>query len=244
MVGTLINVATVVVGSGAGLAVGRHLSERLRGTVLSGLGLMTLAIGMRMAMETKSPLLMLASLLVGGVIGEALGLEERLQAVGRWLEARFSGGNNEGSTFVKGFVTASLVFCVGPMTILGSIQDGLTGNYTLLAIKATLDGFAALAFSASLGIGVMFAALTVLVYQGALTLGAGLFRTLLTEAMIAEMTAVGGAMILGIGLLLLDLKRVRVASFLPGLIVAPLLVALSPTVNAFLMRLGIPLTAP
>lgn len=241
MVGTLINVATVVVGSGAGLAVGRRLPERVRGTVLSGLGLMTLVIGMSMALRTQNPLLLLASLLLGGLIGEWLGLEERLQALGRWLETRVAGNGGEGSTFVKGFVTASLVFCVGPMTILGSIQDGLTGNYTLLAIKATLDGFAALAFSTSLGIGVMFAALTVLVYQGALTLGAGLVKAVLTEAMITEMTAVGGTMILGIGLLLLDLKRVRVASFLPGLLVAPILVALAPTINALLVRLGIPL---
>ncbi|MDT7885036.1 MAG: DUF554 domain-containing protein [Thermoflexus sp.] len=242
MVGTLINVATVVAGSGAGLLVGSRLPERIRQTVLSGLGLMTLVIGMSMALQTRNPLLMLASLLLGGVIGELLGLEERLQALGRSLETRVSGHSGEGSAFVKGFVTASLVFCVGPMTILGSIQDGLTGNYTLLAIKATLDGFASLAFSASLGIGVMFAALTVLIYQGALTLGAGLVKAVLTEAMITEMTAVGGTMILGIGLLLLDLKRVRVASFLPGLFIAPILVALAPTLNALLVRLGIPLT--
>ncbi|WP_448594470.1 DUF554 domain-containing protein [Thermoflexus hugenholtzii] len=242
MVGTLINVATVVAGSGAGLLVGSRLPERIRQTVLSGLGLITLVIGMSMALQTRNPLLMLAALLLGGVIGELLGLEERLQALGRYLETRVSGHSGEGSAFVKGFVTASLVFCVGPMTILGSIQDGLTGNYTLLAIKATLDGFASLAFSASLGIGVMFAALTVLIYQGALTLGAGLVKAVLTEAMIAEMTAVGGTMILGIGLLLLDLKRVRVASFLPGLFIAPILVALAPTLNALLVRLGIPLT--
>ncbi|WP_448590585.1 DUF554 domain-containing protein [Thermoflexus hugenholtzii] len=242
MVGTLINVATVVAGSGAGLLVGSRLPERIRQTVLSGLGLMTLVIGMSMALQTRNPLLMLAALLLGGMLGELLGLEERLQALGRYLETRVSGHSGEGSAFVKGFVTASLVFCVGPMTILGSIQDGLTGNYTLLAIKATLDGFASLAFSASLGIGVMFAALTVLIYQGALTLGAGLVKAVLTEAMITEMTAVGGTMILGIGLLLLDLKRVRVASFLPGLFIAPVLVALAPTLNALLVRLGIPLT--
>jgi uncharacterized membrane protein YqgA involved in biofilm formation len=242
MVGTLINVATVVAGSSAGLLVGSRLPERIRQTVLSGLGLITLVIGMSMALQTRNPLLMLAALLLGGVIGELLSLEERLQALGRYLETRVSGRSGEGSAFVRGFVTASLVFCVGPMTILGSIQDGLTGNYTLLAIKATLDGFASLAFSASLGIGVMFAALTVLIYQGALTLGAGLVKAVLTEAMITEMTAVGGTMILGIGLLLLDLKRVRVASFLPGLFIAPLLVALAPTLNALLVRLGIPLT--
>lgn len=242
MVGTLINVATVVVGSGAGMLVGSRLPERVRQTVLHGLGLMTLVIGMSMALQTQNPLRMLAALLLGGIIGEGLRLEERLQALGRWLELRVSGNSGEGSAFVKGFVTASLVFCVGPMTILGSIQDGLTGNYTLLAIKATLDGFASLAFSASLGMGVMFAALTVLIYQGSLTLGAGLVKALLTETMITEMTAVGGAMILGIGLLLLDIQRIRVASFLPGLLIAPLLVALTPTVNVLLTRLGIPLT--
>ncbi len=241
MVGTLINVATVVVGSGAGMLVGSRLPERIRQTVLHGLGLATMVLGVSMALHTQNPLRMLAALLLGGVLGEWLGLEERLQAMGRWLETRVSGSSGEGSAFVKGFVTASLVFCVGPMTILGSIQDGLTGDYTLLAIKATLDGFASLAFSASLGIGVMFAALTVLIYQGALTLGAGLAKALLTEAMIAEMTAVGGTMILGIGLLLLDIRRVRVASFLPGLLIAPILVALTPAINAWMVRLGIPL---
>jgi uncharacterized protein len=134
----------------------------------------------------------------------------------------------EDSTFSKGFVTASLLFCVGPMTILGSIQDGLSGDYTLLASKAILDGFASLALAASMGWGVLFAALTVLVYQGGLTIGAGLVKTLLTEAMVAEMTATGGALILAIGLNLLDLTLIRVANFLPALVIAPPLVALLP----------------
>jgi uncharacterized protein len=130
------------------------------------------------------------------------------------------------SMISKGFVTASLLFCVGPMTILGSIQDGLSGDYTLLATKSILDGFASLALAASMGWGVLFAALTVLVYQGGLTLGSGLVKTLLTEPMVAEMTATGGTLILAIGLNLLDLTAIRVANFLPALIVAPILVEL------------------
>jgi uncharacterized protein len=130
------------------------------------------------------------------------------------------------SMFSKGFVTASLLFCVGPMTILGAIQDGLSGDYTLLASKAILDGFASLALAASMGSDVVFAALTVLLYQGVLTVGATLLKTLLTDAMVAEMTATGGTLILAIGLNLLDLTTIRVANFLPAVVTAPVLVAL------------------
>jgi uncharacterized membrane protein YqgA involved in biofilm formation len=167
------------------------------------------------------------SIVMGGILGEWWRLEERLDGAGKWLEAKASRfpflARGE---FTKGFVTASLVFCVGPMTILGSFQDGLSGDCTLLAIKSVLDGFSALAFAASMGMGTTFAAVTVLVYQGVLTLGASLFQNILTDAMITEMTATGGVMILGIGLLLLEIKRVRVANFLPALAIVPLLVAL------------------
>jgi uncharacterized membrane protein YqgA involved in biofilm formation len=128
--------------------------------------------------------------------------------------------------FVRGFVTASLVFCVGPMTVLGSIQDGLTGDFTLLAIKSVLDGFAGLAFAASLGMGVTFSALTVLIFQGALSLGAAPFQTILTDSMITEMSATGGVIILGIGLLILEIKRIKVGNFLPALLIAPILTVL------------------
>src|SRR5690606_29960733 len=137
------------------------------------------------------------SLLTGGILGELARFHDRLNRLGDLLQAKLSGEND--STFSKGFVTASLVFCVGPMTILGSIQDGLSGDYQLLAMKSVLDGFAALAFAASMGWGVLFAALTVLLYQGGLTLGAGLVKALLTEPMIGEMTAAGGTLILAIG---------------------------------------------
>jgi len=227
MTGTVINVITVVAGGTLGTLLGERLPPGIRHIVMQGVGLVTLALGMSMAITTENFLLVLIGIVMGGILGEWWRLEERLDEAGKWLEAKASRfpflARGE---FTKGFVTASLVFCVGPMTILGSFQDGLSGDYTLLAIKSVLDGFSSLAFAASMGMGTTFSAITVLVYQGLLTLGAFLFQNILTDAMITEMTATGGVMILGIGLLLLEIKRVRVASFLPALAIVPLLVAL------------------
>ncbi len=227
MTGTVINVITVVAGGTLGTLLGERLPSRIRHIIMQGVGLVTLAVGMSMAITTNNFVLVLVSIVIGGILGEWWRLEERLDGAGEWLEAKASRfpflARGE---FTKGFVTASLVFCVGPMTVLGSIQDGLSGDYTLLAIKSVLDGFSSLAFAASMGMGATFSAITVLVYQGVLTLGASFFENILTDAMITEMTATGGVMILGIGLLLLEIKRVRVASFLPALAIAPLLVAL------------------
>jgi uncharacterized protein len=217
--GTLINTATVIVGSTVGTFLRARFPDRVRQMVMWGVGLVSLVIGLQMSLSTKNILVVLGSLLTGGIIGELIGLEEGLKKVGDKLQAKLS--TEKDSTFSKGFVTSSLLFCVGPMTILGSIQDGLSGDYTLLATKSILDGFASLALAASMGWGVLFAALTVLIYQGSLTLGAGLVKTLLTEPMVAEMTATGGTLILAIGLNLLDLTAIRVANFLPGLVVAP-----------------------
>ncbi len=227
MIGTFINVATVIVGGSLGTLLGERLPPRIRQIMMQGIGLVTLAVGMDMALTTNNFLLVLGSILLGGILGEWWQLEERLDNAGKWLEAkatRFPFLTR--GEFTKGFVTASLVFCVGPMTILGSIQDGLSGNYSLLAIKSVLDGFSSLAFAASMGMGVTFAAITVLLYQGTLTLGASLFQNVLTQAMVTEMTAAGGVIILGIGLLLLEIKPIKVANFLPALLVAPLLVVL------------------
>ena len=223
----MINVITVVAGGTLGALLGERLPSRIRHIIMQGVGLVTLAVGMSMAITTNNFVLVLVSIVIGGILGEWWRLEERLDGAGEWLEAKASRfpflARGE---FTKGFVTASLVFCVGPMTVLGSIQDGLSGDYTLLAVKSVLDGFSSLAFAASMGMGATFSAITVLVYQGILTLGASLFQTVLSDAMITEMTATGGVMILGIGLLLLEIKRIRVANFLPTLAIAPLLVAL------------------
>jgi len=227
MTGTFINVLTVVLGGSLGSLLGERLPPRIREIVVQGIGLVVLAVGMDMALSSNNFLLVLGSVLVGGILGEWWQLQRRLDDAGRWLESkaeRFPFLTR--GEFTKGFVMASLVFCAGPMTVLGSIQDGLSGDYTLLAIKSVLDGFSSLAFAAAMGMGVTFAAITVLVVQGTLTLGASLFEGLLTEAMITELTATGGVVMLGIGLLMLEVKRIKVANFLPALVVAPLLVAL------------------
>jgi len=209
-----------------GLTLGDRLPQRFQDTLLNGIGLMSLIIGVQMTLKTQNILIMLGSIVIGGIIGEFLQIKERLDQLGYLLQQLFAKGDGKGR-FSEGFITASLVFCVGPMTIMGSIQDGLTGDYQLLAIKSMLDGFAAIAFAAGLGWGVMVAAGTVLTFQGALTLSAGILNHLLTEPMIAEMTASSGLMIVGIGLLLLGIKEIKVANYLPALIIAPMLVALS-----------------
>jgi uncharacterized membrane protein YqgA involved in biofilm formation len=226
--GTLLNVVTVVIGGTLGALLGARLPERVRETIMHGLGLLTFVIGISMALTTRNILIVLASILFGAIVGEILDIQARLDVVGRMLEERFARGGEAG-TFTRGFVTASLVFCVGPLAILGSIQDGLLGDFNLLAIKSTLDGFAGLAFASTLGIGVAFAALTVLLYQGGLSLAAMLLGSVLGSVTrdtpwVIEMSATGGVLIMGIGLLLLDLKRIRVANLLPAILIAPLIV--------------------
>jgi len=226
--GTVVNVATVLTGTLVGLLAGSRLPERVRVTVLQGLALVVVVLGIQDASKTHNLVFPLVSLVLGGALGEAVDIEDRLERVGGRLRRRFDrpGPPGDKSTFVEGFVTASLVFCVGPLTVLGSIFDGLGRGSHELIVKAALDGVVAVVFASTLGVGVGFSALTILVVQGGLTLGAGLADRVLTTRMITEMTATGGVMILGIGVRLLDLKQVRVASFLPALVVAPILVSL------------------
>jgi len=228
LTGTLINIVTVLIGGGLGVLLGDRLPQRMRETVMHGLGLVTLIVGISLALDTNNILVPMGSVLAGAMLGEWWRIDRGLERLAEWLKARVSKriAHRSMALFTEGFITASLVFCVGPLTVLGSIQDGLSGDYSLLAIKSMLDGFAALAFASSLGIGVLFSVLTVLVYQGGLSLLAGVAQNVLNDVMIAEMSAVGGIMIMGIGLLLLDLKRIRVANMLPGLIIAPLVVGL------------------
>jgi len=229
LIGTLINAATVLVGSLLGSFLGSRLPEKMRQTVIGGLGLVTAVVGMQMALGTRNILLVMGSILVGGILGEWWQIEARLEAIGGWLEARV--GERLRSTgersVTRAFVAASLVFCVGPMTVVGSIQDGLTGDYRLLAIKSVLDGFAALAFSASMGPGVLLSILTIVVLQGGISLAAMSVGGVLGEVTrqtpwVIEMTATGGLLMLGISLLLLELRRIRVANLLPAILIAPL----------------------
>ncbi|MBN2387037.1 MAG: DUF554 domain-containing protein [Anaerolineales bacterium] len=227
MTGTLINVAAVLLGGSLGLLFGARLPERLKQTIMAGLGLFTAAIGLKMFFETANALIVLGALLLGGLLGEWWKIEDGLQNLGGFFEKRFLSGGDESGRFGRGFLTASLVFCTGPMAILGSIQDGLSGDYRLLAIKSTLDFFAALAFASTLGPGVLFAALVVLTYQGGISLLASQLEALVTAEMMAEMTAAGGILLVGIAVSsLLEIKPIRVGNFLPALAIAPLIVAL------------------
>jgi len=236
LIGTLLNIATVLLGGGLGTLLGDRLPQPIRETVMHGVGLVTLVVGMQLTLETQNILIVLLSVVIGGILGEWWRISAGLDRTSEWLRERVARrlGERRMGRFYEGFITASLVFCVGPMTILGSIQDGLSGDFSLLSIKSVLDGFTAMALGSSLGVGVLFSIVTLLLYQGGLTLLAGVADQLLTQPMIAEMTATGGVLILAIGLLLLDIRQIRVANLLPALVIAPAIVAA-------LTALGIPL---
>jgi uncharacterized membrane protein YqgA involved in biofilm formation len=237
--GTILNVLAVVAGGSMGTVLGDRLPVRVREVVTDGLGLFTLVIGginaaavLEVSLTSElgdgAPLLIvLGSVVVGGAAGAALRLESRLEGLGRALQRRFAGPHDAPENrrrFVEGYVTASLVFCVGPLTVLGSLEDGMGEGVELLALKSVLDGFAALAFAASLGWGVVASALTVLVVQGSLTALGAVAGEVLTEAQVAALTATGGVLLLGVGLRLLRIKPVPVADLLPALLIAPMLV--------------------
>lgn len=231
MIGTALNVTTVVVGGLVGTLLGSRLPEKVQATVINGLGLVTTVVGVQMALGTRNILIVLGGILLGGLLGESFHIQEGLERAGAFLQGLFKAASR--SSFSEGFVTASLVFCIGPMAILGSIQDGLSGDFKLLAVKSMLDGFAAVAFSATLGWGVILSAATVLMFQGSVTLMASVLDRMLSPDMIAEMSATGGLLIMAIGLKLLAVKDVRVANFLPALAVAPGIVFLLPWVKSW-----------
>jgi len=226
MIGTLLNIAAVMFGGSLGILLGNRLPERLKGTMTVGMGLFTAAIGVKMFLETNNPLIVLGSLILGALLGEWWRIEDGLRNLGTVLERHFLKGVETNSNFfVRGFLTASLIFCVGPMTILGSIQDGLTGDYSTLAIKSVLDGFSALAFASTFGVGVLFSVAIILAYQGGLSLLAAQLSALVTPAMMNEMTAAGGVMLLGLAISsMLEVKPIRVGNYLPALAFAPLIV--------------------
>jgi uncharacterized membrane protein YqgA involved in biofilm formation len=227
MTGTIINIITVLIGGILGILFGSRLPDKLKLTIITALGLFTAAIGLQMFLKTENPIIVLGGLLIGVLLGEWWRIEDGLQNLGAWLERRFAADEEDSNRFVRGFLTSSLLFCVGPMTILGSIQDGLTGDYSLLAVKSVLDGFAALAFASTFGLGVLFSSLVILFYQGGITLLASQVQTIVTTQMMNEMTASGGIILIALSLSnLLEIKKIRAGNFLPALIVTPLIVAL------------------
>jgi len=225
MTGTFINVTAIIVGGLLGIFFGDRLSDNLKNTVIAGLGLFTAAIGFQMFLKAENPLIVLGALIVGGLIGEWWKIETRVQSLGIWLEKRVTGGSEGSSShFVRGFLSASLLFCTGPMAVLGSISDGLRGDYLTLSIKSILDGFISIAFASTLGIGVAFSALPIFVYQGSISLLAAQLNSIMSNSMMNEMTATGGILLIGIGISsLLEIKKIRIGSFLPALVVAPLI---------------------
>jgi uncharacterized membrane protein YqgA involved in biofilm formation len=221
--GTLLNAATVLIGGLLGTVLGDRLPATLRENVVRGVGLFTLAMGVKFAIDTTNLLYVLGAMLLGGIAGALVGVDARLNQLGEWLQRRFARGR--AGTVAEGFVTASIVFCVGPLTFLGSIQNGLTGDASLLTVKSVLDGFTAIALAATLGWGVLLTIPLILLYQGGLALGASGFVGLLSDLQLREMSAVGGLLIIGVGLKLLAIRDVKVADFLPAIVLSPLVVA-------------------
>jgi uncharacterized membrane protein YqgA involved in biofilm formation len=220
--GTALNTGTVLVGATLGLTLGRVIPASLQLTIRTAIGLFVAVIGIQMALKTHNPLVLLVSVLVGVALGEFLRLDAGVQAIGSWAERRLNRGGQPGRVSLA-FITTSLIFCVGPLTVLGSFLDGTRGDITLLAIKSTLDGVTSIVFAATLGWGVLLSAVSVLLVQGTLTLIAFLIHAGLSDLQTAELTAAGGIAVLGIALGLLELKAIKVANFLPALVVAPLL---------------------
>jgi uncharacterized protein len=223
--GTAINVIAVLAGGGIGTIVGAKLPDNMRETAMRAIGIVTLLVGVQSFLRFDNVLVPLVSVILGLILGELLGIDAALKRLGDGLERRFSKGESPVS---RAFVTTSLLFCVGPLTVLGSIQDGVSGDYELLAVKSALDFVAALSFASVLGWGVLLSAVSVLVVQGGLTLAGALFGTFMDEPMALAMTSTGGVLLVALGLVLLQLKEVRVANMLPALIFAPLLVVAAP----------------
>ncbi|GBG56754.1 membrane protein [Sporomusaceae bacterium FL31] len=223
MKGTLVNAAAILSGSVVGLFLKRGMPERYQHTIMQGLALAVGVIGLQMAFKTQNMLIVILSIVMGAIIGEALNIDALLTKLGNWLTAKL--GSQYGNVG-EGFVTASLVYCVGAMAVVGSIQDGLTGDASTLYAKSMLDGVSAVVFASTLGIGVALSSVSVIAYQGTITLLAGAFSTLLTEQIITELTAVGGVLIIGISILMLDVKKIKVANLLPAIPAAVVITAL------------------
>jgi len=217
LTGTLVNSGAILAGSLVGISVGRHISERLKGIVMQALGLSVMLIGLQMALTGREIVMTISCLLIGGVTGELIDIEKWLERMAQRLKARF---RSDSSTFVQGFVSASLLYLTGAMMIVGSIQDGTVGDPHTLYVKSLLDGVASVALASSLGVGVAFSALSVLVVQGAITLAAAQLLFLRSPAVLDAVAATGGVLILAIGINLLDLKQIRVGNLLPAVFYA------------------------
>ena len=221
--GTLINTATVLIGGSVGLIIGDRIPERIRTIVVQVIGLVTLGLGLGDVLKTHNMVFPLVGMVLGGIVGELLAIERRLEGLGEVIRRRFA-RNQEPGRFVNGFITATLLFCIGPLTILGAMQDATGVTPQLYIIKGTLDGFMNVIFGAIYGVGAVFSALSVFVVQGSLTLGGSALDNLLNDRMRIELFSAGGFAVMAIGLNLLEIKKIRLGSLLPGLVITPVLV--------------------
>lgn len=216
MLGTIVNVITILIGSLVGILLKKGIKEGYKDTIMNGVGLAVLVIGITGGIETNNTVLVVASLVLGSLIGEIIGIEDRLDKLGINMEKRLGKGD---SNFSKGFVTASLIFCIGAMAIVGSLESGLTGNHDTLFAKSVLDGITSMILASTLGIGVAFSAIAVFIYQGGITLLANLVKDIMTPDVVLEMSAVGGILIIAIGINILGIKKIKVGNMLPAIFI-------------------------
>jgi len=223
MIGVLVNTATVIIGSLIGLLFKKSISRRFTDAIMLGIGLCTIYIGISGALEGENTLILILSIVLGAAMGTGLDIDKRINDLGDWIEKRFKKADGNSVSVAEGFVTASLLFCIGAMTIVGSLNAGLTGDNEMLFTKSLLDLISSLILSVSLGVGVMFAAAFVFAFQGSIVLLAQSLQPILTDSAIAEITCAGSLLILALGLNLIGLTKIKVANYLPAIVVAPLL---------------------
>lgn len=223
MLGTIVNTVAVIIGAAIGMLLKKGLPEKLSDTMMKGLGLCTLYLGISGSLKGENSLILIISMVVGALIGEGIDLDAKLNQFGTWLENKFKSKEGGKVSIAEGFVSASLLFCVGAMTIVGSLQSGLQGNHEMLFNKSMLDFVAAIIFASSMGVGVMLSAAFVFVYQGAITLAAQWVAPFLTDTIIAEMTCAGSVIIIGIGLNLLGITKLKVMNYVPAIFIPILL---------------------
>ncbi|MCD6420240.1 MAG: DUF554 domain-containing protein [Synergistetes bacterium] len=216
LLGTIVNAVAIVVGSLVGIVIHKRFPERIKVIAFQGMGIATLVIGIQMALQVQNILVFIFSILAGGILGELLGLEMRLDVLMQKVQKHFSSADDK---FTEGFVVASLLFCVGSMAIIGAINEGLNSDHTLLFTKSILDGFSSMAFASTYGVGVAFSALPLFLYQGGITLLAANAQGIFLPVVVRELTAVGGALIIGLGFNLLEIKKIKVLNLLPSIVV-------------------------
>lgn len=219
MIGTLINCAAIILGSALGLFFRRGLKENLSKTVMQGVGLSIILIGLSGAIKTGNTLLVILSMVIGGVVGALIDIDRRMNQLGAWAQKKLTRDDGEHNTFAKAFVTASLVFCVGAMAVVGALDSGIRGDHSTLIAKAALDGIISIVFASSLGIGVILSAVPILVYQGSIALLGNAVAPLLSDVVVTEMSAVGGLLIMAIGVNMLLDKDIKVANLLPAILI-------------------------